>query len=481
MPAGAVDNDSRVSRTTLRVIAICWVTIIFDGYDLIVYGAVVPDLLEYQQWSLSPEEAGTIGSYALFGMLVGALIAGTITDLVGRRKIILFCITWFSLAMGLCAIAPSPELFGFFRFLAGLGLGGVVPTASAITIEYAPPARRKFLYALMFSGYSVGGILAATLAIFVVPAAGFRAMFAIGLAPLVLILPLAWKFLPESISFLHARGRRQEAEELARRYDIPMPAMEATTAVAQRGKLAPLASLFSRDYRVATGTFWAICFLMLLLVYGLNTWLAQLMKDAGYPLGSSLAFLATLNLGAIVVHRFATLAPGSSTLAWFARVRDATEEVYDLAKRRGMDFVTITDHDTIDGCLELADRPDCFVSEELTARFAGEPQAVHVLCYGITPGDHQWLQAHAGDVEACAAYIQEHEIACALAHPFYDVAAPLTPRHRRRLAELFPIWEVRNGSRARGAQHACRDLRRDARQHRVGGSDDHAGVDIGRT
>ena len=74
------------------------------------------------------------------------------------------------------------------------------------------------------------------------------------------------------------------------------------------------------------------------------------------------------------------------------------QEVYELAKRRGMDFVTITDHDTIDGCLELADRPDCFISEELTARFAGEPQAVHVLTYGITPGDHEWLQAHAGDV-----------------------------------------------------------------------------------
>ena len=81
------------------------------------------------------------------------------------------------------------------------------------------------------------------------------------------------------------------------------------------------------------------------------------------------------------------------------------QEVYELAKRRGMDFVTITDHDTIAGCLELDGRPDCFVSEELTARFAGEPQAVHVLCYGITPGDHEWLQAHSGDVEACAAYL----------------------------------------------------------------------------
>jgi AAHS family benzoate transporter-like MFS transporter len=281
------------------VIALCWVTIIFDGYDLIVYGAVVPSLLEYDAWALSPEQAGRIGSYALFGMLIGALIAGTITDLVGRRKIILFCIAWFSLAMGLCAIAPSPELFGLFRFLAGLGLGGVVPTASAITIEYAPPERRKFLYALMFSGYSVGGILAAALAIPIVPEAGFRAMFLIGLAPLVLVLPLAWRFMPESVSFLLARGRLEEAEALARRHGIALPAPEAPSA-AGRGTLAPLASLFGRGYVVATGTFWAICFLMLLLVYGLNTWLAELMKDAGYPLGSSLAFLGTLNLGAIV-------------------------------------------------------------------------------------------------------------------------------------------------------------------------------------
>jgi glycosyltransferase involved in cell wall biosynthesis/predicted metal-dependent phosphoesterase TrpH len=157
------------------------------------------------------------------------------------------------------------------------------------------------------------------------------------------------------------------------------------------------------------------------------------------------------------------------------------DEVYELAKRRGMDFVTITDHDTIDGCLELADRPDCFVSEELTARFAGEPQAVHVLCYGITPGDHEWLQAHAGDVEACAAYLHENGIACALAHPFYNVAAPLGRRHRRRLAELFPIWEVRNGSRAPELNMPAVVYVETHGSTGIGGSDDHAGVDIGRT
>ncbi len=157
------------------------------------------------------------------------------------------------------------------------------------------------------------------------------------------------------------------------------------------------------------------------------------------------------------------------------------EEVYELAKRRGMDFVTITDHDTIDGCLELADRPDCFVSEELTARFAGEPQAVHILCYGITPGDHEWLQANAGDVEACGAHLHENEIACALAHPFYNVAAPLTRRHRRRLAELFPIWEVRNGSRAPELNMPAVVYVETRGGTGIGGSDDHAGVDIGRT
>ncbi|HXS33516.1 MAG TPA: glycosyltransferase [Solirubrobacterales bacterium] len=157
------------------------------------------------------------------------------------------------------------------------------------------------------------------------------------------------------------------------------------------------------------------------------------------------------------------------------------EEVYELAKRRGMDFVTITDHDTIDGCLELADRPDCFVSEELTAHFAGEPQAVHVLCYGITPGDHEWLQAHAGDLEACAAYFNDNEIACALAHPFYNVDAPLLRRHRRRLAELFPIWEVRNGSRAAELNMPAAVYTETHGGTGIGGSDDHAGVDIGRT
>jgi glycosyltransferase involved in cell wall biosynthesis/predicted metal-dependent phosphoesterase TrpH len=158
------------------------------------------------------------------------------------------------------------------------------------------------------------------------------------------------------------------------------------------------------------------------------------------------------------------------------------EEVYALAKRRGMDFVTITDHDTISGALEIAEcHDDAFVSEELTTWFRGEPQAVHVLCLGITPEDHEWLQAHAKDVEEVAAYLHDREIACSLAHPFYAVQAPLLARHRRRLAQLFGVWETRNGARAPELNQPAAVYVETYGGTATGGSDDHAGVDVGRT
>ena len=159
------------------------------------------------------------------------------------------------------------------------------------------------------------------------------------------------------------------------------------------------------------------------------------------------------------------------------------EEVYALAKRRGMDFVTITDHDTIDGAMQIADRPDVFVSEELTASFRGEPaMQMHVLCYDIAPDDHDWLQANARDVELCAAYMYERDIACALAHPYYIVGAtPLTARHRRRLSELSRRLGDPNGARAPKLNRPAATYVATRDSIGIGGSDDHAGVDIGRT
>ncbi|MET0602617.1 MAG: glycosyltransferase [Baekduia sp.] len=157
------------------------------------------------------------------------------------------------------------------------------------------------------------------------------------------------------------------------------------------------------------------------------------------------------------------------------------QEVLELALARGMDFVTITDHDTIDGVLEIAGDPRVFISVELTCWFREEPQAVHVLCLGITPAQFADLQAISNCVESVAEYLHEHEITCALAHPFYAVEAPLTPRHRRRLAQLFGAWEVRNGARAKELNLPAFVYVETHGGTGVGGSDDHAGVDIGRT
>jgi AAHS family benzoate transporter-like MFS transporter len=280
------------------VVAICFVTIVFDGYDLIVYGAVVPSLLRHPTWHLTPGQAGAIGSYALAGMVIGTLCVGALTDIVGRRKIMFASIVWFSLAMGATALAPSAGAFGVLRFLTGLGLGGVVPTAIALTVEYAPPHRRNFNNAVMFSGFSLGGVLAAVLAINLIPQHGFRIMFWIGMAPLVLVLPLAYRFLPESVSFLRARGRHSEADRLAARYGVP-PEPAVAENVEKTGRWSSLALLFGRRRLTATVLFGVASFFGLLLVYGLNTWLPQIMRQAGYPLGSSLRFLLVLNLGAI--------------------------------------------------------------------------------------------------------------------------------------------------------------------------------------
>ncbi|HEV7495064.1 glycosyltransferase [Baekduia sp.] len=157
------------------------------------------------------------------------------------------------------------------------------------------------------------------------------------------------------------------------------------------------------------------------------------------------------------------------------------QEVLELALARGMDFVTITDHDTIDGVLEIADDPRVFISVELTCWFREEPQAVHVLCLGITPAQFADLQAISNCVESVAEHLHEHDITCALAHPFYAVEAPLTPRHRRRLAQLFGAWEVRNGARAKELNLPAFVYVETHGGTGVGGSDDHAGVDIGRT
>lgn len=117
-------QQSGVPRSLMYfILSICFFCILADGYDLGIYGAVLPSLLDYQPWGLSPAHAGTIGSYALFGMLFGAIFVGSVTDLIGRKKTLIICVALFSVTMILCAIATSPTMFAIFRFIGGIGLG----------------------------------------------------------------------------------------------------------------------------------------------------------------------------------------------------------------------------------------------------------------------------------------------------------------------------------------------------------------------
>jgi AAHS family benzoate transporter-like MFS transporter len=289
-------RDDRVNAATVLVVVVCWLAIIFEGYDLIVYGTVVPSLLHDRAWSLNPAQAGAIGSYAVIGMLFGALIVGTLTDFVGRKVTLISCVTLFSLAMGGCALAPTPALFSILRFIAGLGLGGVIPTATAVTIEYAPRNWRTFTYTVMFSGYPLGGILASGLAIPLIPAFGWRIMFWIGVVPLILVVPVALFFLPESVGFLLAKGRRHEAEVIARRFNLHLD--DAVHPVTDRWSV--VRTLFTRRMLLATLSFWIATFLALFMIFGLNTWVPQIMRTAGYSLGSALSFLLVLDIGTII-------------------------------------------------------------------------------------------------------------------------------------------------------------------------------------
>ncbi|MBN6185451.1 aromatic acid/H+ symport family MFS transporter [Aneurinibacillus sp. BA2021] len=293
------EEKTRMSSLTILVIVSCWFAILADGYDLGIYGAVLPKLLEYQAWGLTPASAGVIASYALFGMLIGAILVGTITDLIGRKWTLIACLVLFSITMALSAMATTPEMFGFVRFIGGIGLGGVIPTASALTIEYSPVKRRSLAYAIMFTGYSFGIVLGALLSILLLEEYGWRFMFWIGAVPL-LIVPFLIRYIPESLSFLVMKGRRREAEEICKRYDLDMPEQEHKEEHGSQGRWQGISTLFSKPYIKATLLFWVVDIMAMFLIYGLNTWLPQMMRKAGYPLGSSLSFLLMLNLTAVV-------------------------------------------------------------------------------------------------------------------------------------------------------------------------------------
>lgn len=290
-----IDN-ARFNRFHWTVVALCALLLIFDGYDLFIFGVVLPAIM--REWGLTPLQAGALGSYALFGMMFGALAFGTLADKIGRKKGIAICFTLFSAATLVNGFASNPTEFGICRFIAGLGCGGLMPNAVALMSEYAPKRLRSTLVAVMFSGYSLGGMLAAGVGIYMLPAYGWQSMFFAAAVPL-LLLPLILWWLPESVGFLVRDGQTAKARGIIDRIDPELSLGEADTLHISdtKGRGVGVLELFRDGRTVRTLSLWVAFFCCLLMVYALSSWLPKLMASAGYSLGSSLSFLLVLNFG----------------------------------------------------------------------------------------------------------------------------------------------------------------------------------------
>lgn len=281
------------------VVLWCLFVVIFDGYDLAINGVVLPILM--QEWGMTAVQAGMLASCALAGMMFGAMLFGMLADKIGRKNVILICITLFSGFTFLGGFASNPTEFGVLRFIAGLGIGGVLPNLVALTSEYAPQKLRSTLVTTMFSGYAVGGIMAALLGAWLTPTQGWQIMFYIAGLPL-LVLPLLWKFLPESLTFLVKKQRIEQARVIVKKIEPTQVLTAHTQFTLSEVQVsdASFSALFQQGRAINTLLFWVCFFMCLLMTYALGSWLPKLMMAAGYSLGSSLMFLLALNIGAVI-------------------------------------------------------------------------------------------------------------------------------------------------------------------------------------
>jgi AAHS family benzoate transporter-like MFS transporter len=289
---------SRIGRIHVTAAVLCGVSLLADGYDVGVFGAIVPSLMK--TWHISGTVAGLLGTAALGGMLLGAIGLGALADRIGRKPTLVAALTVFSVCTGLASLASGPVEFALLRFAAGLGLGGVLPLAATLSAEYAPARWRSSFVMWTSIGFAGGGLLAAVVSRAELAAWGWRGVIATGVFPL-LLMPVFLLALPESLEFQLRRGRTERVRRV-------MAVMRSTVAVAadaelyvppRVGRTSP-ARLFARPFAQRT-VLLAIAFsCCLLMLYAILTWLPQLVAASGLSVTSGLTMLVLLNGGGVV-------------------------------------------------------------------------------------------------------------------------------------------------------------------------------------
>ncbi|WP_427172929.1 MFS transporter [Arthrobacter sp. 92] len=296
MSTSSLENKSRWP------VWLCWLAMVLDGFDLVVLGTVIPTLIKTHELGFDAVGATFAATISLVGVGLGALFIAPLSDRFGRRNLLVACVTWFSIFTIAVVFAPNVAIFSTFRLLAGLGLGACLPAALAYMNDYAPAGSAGKSTTRTMTGYHAGAVATAFLAIMVIP--DWRTMFVVGGVAGFALVPFLWFKLPETLpAVIHvpmpASAARRAGEPAAARAPEPAAA-GGTRAASAPAERASFRDLGKNPYPLVAAGVAVASFMGLLLVYGLNTWLPQLMSIAGYTLSAGLSLLLVLNVGAVV-------------------------------------------------------------------------------------------------------------------------------------------------------------------------------------
>jgi AAHS family 4-hydroxybenzoate transporter-like MFS transporter len=294
-------DQQPVGGFQIKLLLTCAAVLFLDGFDTQAIGYVAPALA--REWGLTKGALGPVFSAGLFGLMIGALIFGPLADRIGRKKIIIFSTLAFGIGTFATAFINDVNTLLAIRFLTGLGLGGAMPNAVAMTSEFSPHRRRATMVMIMFCGFSVGAALGGLLAAALIPQFGWRSVFvAGGLAPLLLVPILALR-LPESVRFLALTGRAHARVAQLLGFINPKAAFApATRFVVHEPGLAgiPVLHLFRDGRAPVTLLLWVVFFMSLLDLYFLSNWLPTVLNDLGASVSASAVIGSMLQVGGVV-------------------------------------------------------------------------------------------------------------------------------------------------------------------------------------
>lgn len=279
-------NGRKTSGLQIIVLILCFMVVGMDGFDVASAGYVAP--LLKREWLLEPQQLGAIFGAGLFGLTVGSFVFGPLADRIGRKRTIVISVILFGVGSLLTSAAPTAGWFIALRFLTGVGLGGGMPTAITLSSEYSPERHRPMLVTLMFCGFTIGLAFGGQLAALIMPAYGWRGVFvAGGIAPLVLA-PVLWLLLPESLRFMLGKRRyASEAQRLLDRLSGDAAIALGNLEHAMAGQLTSVeskraaATLFNAHYRMGTLLLWVAFFCTLWVYYQISSWLPSVLADSG--------------------------------------------------------------------------------------------------------------------------------------------------------------------------------------------------------